>query len=103
MALSSGEDAHLVGVGTGIEVTAYHYRVVSVSGRGNELDKLADLGLSHAACTEWVIQHHGEELNRPPVALNGHRQYFSDSRITFSSELASFDDGQRPAGDEANA
>jgi hypothetical protein len=77
--------------------------VAPVGSRGNELDNLANLCLAHAARTEWVVQHHREELNRPPVAFNRYREHLSDSRIVLSPQLAAFDNRQRPAGNQADA
>ena len=74
-----------------------------VGGCGNELYELSDLRLSYRTRTEWVVQHHGKELNKSPVAFDRDGQHLADSRIVVSPQLASLDDRQRPAGDQPDA
>ena len=100
---SSSEHANLVRVGSCIEVAAHKYRVALVGRCGNELGKLADLRLAHNARSERVVQHHCEELDQPPVTFNRRGQHLSDPRIILSSQLAPFDERQRPAGDQSDA
>src|SRR4029079_15341661 len=99
---TGGEHYDLIGIGPGVEVTADDDEIALRSDVADKGRQLFDLGLTDAAAIERVVEHHGEHMDCPALAIHNDMNDLPETRAVLRSQRPALRLTHRPAADQAD-